>query len=76
MAPPVTSVSLPVSLELGNQQQGQHIAPPQTSPVNLELGGSGSGSITPTSDINEMTNSPPQSSPVNLAQSSSLHQDS
>ena len=75
---PVTSVSLPVSLELGNQpqQQGQHIAPPQTSPVNLELGGAGSGSITPTSDINEMTNSPPQSSPVNLAQSSSLHQDS
>lgn len=55
--PPVSSLSgslpsLPVPLELG------HIPPPQTSPVNLELGGESE------------TNSPPQSSPVNLAQSS------
>ena len=59
--PPVSTLSgslpslpsLPVPLELG------HIPPPQTSPVNLELGGE-----------SEETNSPPQSSPVNLAQPS------
>ena len=55
--PPVSTLSgslpsLPVPLELG------HIPPPQTSPVNLELGGESE------------TNSPPQSSPVNLAQPS------
>jgi len=59
--PPVSTLSgslpslpsLPVPLELA------HIPPPQTSPVNLELGGE-----------TEETNSPPQSSPVNLAQPS------
>lgn len=55
--PPVSTLSgslpsLPVPLELA------HIPPPQTSPVNLELGGESE------------TNSPPQSSPVNLAQPS------
>lgn len=49
-----------------------NIGPPQTSPVNLELG----GSVTPTSELSNhsehqdhISNSPPQSSPVNLAQS-------
>lgn len=50
------------------------IGPPQTSPVNLEL--AGTGNVTPSSEISQtsdsqdhLTNSPPQSSPVNLAQS-------
>jgi len=62
--PPVSSLTGPgpAPLDLG------HSVPPQTSPVNLELAGSGeSGSVTPTG---EMTGSPPQSSPVNLAQPS------
>lgn len=72
--PPVTTfsslISLPsLPLELPN------IGPPQTSPVNLELGpGSPSpqqGSLTPNS---ELSNSPPQSSPVNLAQPPLLHE--
>ena len=78
---PATSLpSVPVALEL-TQPAGQHIGPPQTSPVNLELaptqGGDQctSGNVTPTSEINEMTNSPPQSSPVNLAQSNSQNID-
>ena len=67
--PSVSSPAAPVAIELG-------VPPPQTSPVNLaEFGAGGSGSVTPTSEMNEMTNSPPQSSPVNLAQSSSQHQD-
>eukprot|EP00092_Neocalanus_flemingeri_P022404 GFUD01024297.1.p1 GENE.GFUD01024297.1~~GFUD01024297.1.p1 ORF type:complete len:479 (-),score=97.49 GFUD01024297.1:615-2051(-) len=68
--PPVSTLSgsLPsLPIELG------HIHPPQTSPVNLELGPSSchsgsmshTGSVTPNS---ELSNSPPQSSPVNLAQ--------
>eukprot|EP00092_Neocalanus_flemingeri_P001319 GFUD01001409.1.p1 GENE.GFUD01001409.1~~GFUD01001409.1.p1 ORF type:complete len:467 (+),score=87.55 GFUD01001409.1:104-1504(+) len=68
--PPVSTLSGSLSslpIELG------HIRPPQTSPVNLELGPSSNhsgsmshtGSITPNS---ELSNSPPQSSPVNLAQ--------
>jgi len=68
--PPVSTLSgsLPsIPLELG------HIHPPQTSPVNLELGPSSchsssmshTGSVTPNSEV---SNSPPQSSPVNLAQ--------
>ena len=82
-APAPTSLpSVPVALELTQPQAGQHIGPPQTSPVNLELapehsgsGGTASGNVTPTSEINEMTNSPPQSSPVNLAQSNSQNID-
>ena len=69
--PSVSSPAAPVAIELG-------VPPPQTSPVNLAefgAGAGGSGSVTPTSEMNEMTNSPPQSSPVNLAQSSSQHQD-
>jgi len=89
--PPVSSLScvsppaqqsttlpgVPVALEL-TQQAGQHIAPPQTSPVNLELGGgtqASSGNVTPTSELNEINNSPPQSSPVNLAQSNNQNID-
>ena len=77
-AAPATSLpSVPVALEL-TQPAGQHIGPPQTSPVNLELAPTEqctSGNVTPTSEINEMTNSPPQSSPVNLAQSNSQNID-
>ena len=79
--PPTSLPSVPVALEL-TQPAGQHIGPPQTSPVNLELAPGGehgeqctSGNVTPTSEINEMTNSPPQSSPVNLAQSNSQNID-
>merc|ERR1719447_451226 len=74
--PPVTTLSSLISLpsmplELPN------IGPPQTSPVNLELGPgspqhpSGPGSLTPNS---ELSNSPPQSSPVNLAQPPLQHE--
>jgi len=73
--PPVTTLSSLISLpslplELPN------IGPPQTSPVNLELGPgsphpSGQGSLTPNS---ELSNSPPQSSPVNLAQPPLQHE--
>lgn len=65
--PPVSSLAPgPAPLDLG------HSVPPQTSPVNLELAGSGeSGSVTPTGEMTgSMTGSPPQSSPVNLAQPS------
>eukprot|EP00090_Calanus_glacialis_P009564 TRINITY_DN1794_c0_g1_i1.p1 TRINITY_DN1794_c0_g1~~TRINITY_DN1794_c0_g1_i1.p1 ORF type:complete len:474 (-),score=98.99 TRINITY_DN1794_c0_g1_i1:139-1560(-) len=73
--PPVSTLSgsLPsLPIEFG------HIHPPQTSPVNLELGPSSghsgsmshTGSVTPNS---ELSNSPPQSSPVNLAQPSIQH---
>jgi len=68
--PPVSSLAPgagPAPLDLG------HSVPPQTSPVNLELAGSGgpeSGSVTPTGEMASMTGSPPQSSPVNLAQPS------
>jgi len=67
--PPVSTLSgsLPsLPIELG------HIHPPQTSPVNLELGpSSGPGSMSHTGSVtpnSELSNSPPQSSPVNLAQ--------
>merc|ERR1712013_624665 len=67
--PPVSTLSgsLPsLPIELG------HIHPPQTSPVNLELGpSSGQGSMSHTGSVtpnSELSNSPPQSSPVNLAQ--------
>jgi len=75
----LSSVSLPQVTSATPAPELGHIvnnvAPPQTSPVNLEL--AGSGSLTPTSEMNhdELTSSPPQSSPVNLAQSSSSHLD-
>ena len=68
--PPVSSLvsgAGPAPLDLGRS------VPPQTSPVNLELAGSGgpeSGSVTPTGEMASMSGSPPQSSPVNLAQPS------
>ena len=55
--PPVSSLSVS-GAGAGPAEHIHPIAPPQTSPVNLELGGESE------------TNSPPQSSPVNLAQPS------
>ena len=58
--PPVSSLSVSgAGAGAGPAEHIHPIAPPQTSPVNLELAagpGDNSGSVTPTSEINEITN--------------------